>query len=180
MKGSVTNLTTRSITKNKLVEMLKGVHGSTFVGLVTRTDPKMRVTNNPYKDLGIKKVRHISGIVNFKYEDGVNRRLEKEGKEADFVAKDNWHEPVIVDGKLTPLCKHKTKDDYYIRISERNSKSFFVDSKGNEVAKSLLDPWLPKVSSYNGQGLDNPLEFKTLGLDSIESIQINNETLIVV
>ena len=175
-------MTTRSITKGKLIDYLKEIHGSTFISVVTNTEPTMRKTGNKYAGR-IRKVNKVSGRVNFQYEEGVRRRLEKAGKNPDdFVGGTSWHEPVKVEGKMTPLCKHKTKDDYYLRFALENAGTpTYIDENGNEVAESELSPFFPEKKSYANQGLDDEdtLKILTYGLDSIESIQIKGETLVV-
>lgn len=87
--------------------LLLAKRGSAPITFIAHTMPRMRKTANPHFDA--VKIAKTNGMVNFHYDSGVTRRLEKEGKdESEFKRGGSYHVPVLSnDGKLTPLCIHK-------------------------------------------------------------------------
>ena len=173
----------RLIDRNQLVKELLGIVGAKILGVTLVTKPAMNKTNNPYYGL-VRKFRRLSVMVNYDYEAAVNRRLNKEGKSpTEFVAGDSWHEPLLtLDGKLTPLAKHK--DDptkLYLRCREQSaSEAIFMDfTNGLLMSKIMLEPFLKKSSGYKNQGLDKPVVHITPSIDNIHSLSIDGETLLV-
>jgi hypothetical protein len=169
------------MTRNELVDYLKNITGSTFIGVTVNTIPKMRKTNNPFFNR-INKRNTIGGIVNFHYDEGVLRRLEKEGKSPDdFKRGTSWHEPILNNNRLTPLCKHKDRDEYYLRLQLTTiGDPKYLDIKTNtEVDKQTISDFLSEQSSYSNQGLDSPLKILTYSINSIDRISIKGEEILV-
>ena len=165
----------KNITKNDLVCVLVGVTKSQPVTILARTDSRAR--KNPYGK--IFKVRRINGMVSFDYQAGVERRLAKEGKSKEnFSPGESWHKPVEHEGHLTPLCIHKEKrEKIYLRlmVNKGLGEPLYFDEHGEELPKEQVKPYLPKKSSYDNQGLDNPLVFTTFDLDNVVEISVENE-----
>ena len=160
------------LSQSEIENGLGSIAGARIIGLTTVTEPKMRKTNNPY--IGkVFKVSKYGAVVNFHYDDGVLRRLEKEGKSAeDFKRGESWHEPVLTEsGHLTPFCRHKKTGEKYLRVQRLNGHSRYVDEKGRFFSKSLIEPFLQESGSYANQGLDNPLVFLTLKLSNVVSVR---------
>ncbi len=160
---------------------LMGIKGSQFVSIIANTEPRMRKTNNPY--IGrVRKIARVNGIVNFHYDEGVLRRLEKEGKSAeDFRKGESWHEPVVTEnGSLTPFCRHKTSGELYLRLMLNNLTSEYIDVVNNHtVDEKDIAPFLVK-NGYDNQGLDQPLRFLTYKMDSIKVVSANGKTFLMV
>lgn len=165
----------KNITKAQLVGTLIGTTGAKPVTVLARTVADTR--KNPFGK--IFKVRRINGMVNFQYAEGVKRRLEKEGKpEESFHQGQSWHEPVLENGHLTPLAKHKTKNEkLYIRLMHLKSlgEEIYFDEGGDSLTKEQVEPYLSKKSSYSNQGLDNPLKILTIDLDGILELSMDQE-----
>lgn len=170
-----------SINRNQLINGLLKIKGAKPITMICETVPRMRKTNNPFFGRIIKRAE-INGMVNFHYDKGVLRRLKKEGKDSsDFCRGTSWHEPVMIDGKLTPLCKHKSKDDKYIRFMLRNgiestycwtdSGDMLTDDEAEQV-----ETFIQSSNSYDNQGLDEPLIFLTYGIESVKVIRIDKQT----
>jgi len=73
------------ITHAELIRLLLSIDHAQPVGIVTRTVPKMRKTGNQYYGR-VTKITEANVFANCNYQDRVNRQLEREGKEANFVA----------------------------------------------------------------------------------------------
>jgi hypothetical protein len=181
MKGTkmTTPLRSRVISSTQLVAALMACKGATPISFTAVTEPKMNKTGNPY--LGTTKQARVNGMVNFHYEDGVIRRLEKEGKTADdFKQGTSWHTPVLTDdGKLTPLCQHKQTGVFYLRFMHLNTIETRYFYNGVEVSEDKLEPYMPKKSSYDNQGLDNPLRILTYSIGNIVEASFLGERFII-
>ena len=189
------------VTTDELLNILYQRKGSSFISFQARylMDEKGRMRKggrsgtpiNLFFGLGIEKVSTTSGGVTFDYDAGVARRLAKESKDADEHQKGtSWSQAVTrADGTLTPLSVHKAdvNDDgsfvenarVYLRFSQTKSVSHYEAPDGAIVDKSDLLPWLPPASNYKNQGLDKPLEFQTIGFDSIVSLTVDGVKYII-
>lgn len=186
------------ITREQLKNILSEINNPTWVGFTSRTPEKMNQylnywligeggsktknpnpTPNPYFQNGIwkvsKKYRIITG---FDYEKSVNRRLEKEGKESNFVSgegKEVWFD-IISKGLVTDKRTH-TKFYFryqHLKDSVIGTPEYFYN--GNPIMKQLFEDYLTQRNSfYENQGLDNPLMFQVCDLENIEKISINEE-----
>ena len=152
--------------------------GATFVSIIAVTEPKMRKTGNPFHGVAVK-VASVNGQVNFDYAGAVERARVKEGEAPEFEQGTSWHEPYMRDGRLTPFCKHKSKDEYYLRIRRLSGSSIIINrNTGVEIPKDEIEPFL-QVSSRTNQGLDKPVEFLTYGLNTIKAVTCAGQTRIV-
>jgi hypothetical protein len=181
-----------TITREALVTLLLGVKGATFVTFTAHTDTgakaktkddKDETVFNPYAR-PIIKTSKINGCVCFWYDEGVLRRLEKEGKSADCFKKgESWHQPVFHNGHLTPLCESKKPENpkLYLRFMyvKTVDEATYVDANSNPVTFEQIKPFLKAQTDYKNQGLDKPLRFLTYDLDNISEITLNGETYTV-
>ncbi len=161
------------LTQSEIFGALSDIKGAKIVGLTTITEPRMRKTGNPH--IGkVNKLSRTSVMVNFHYDAGVLRRLEKEGKSPeDFKRGESWHEPVLTpEGNLTPFCKHKKTGEMYLRVQRLSGRSRFIDEKGRFFPKSEIEPFLQESDGYKNQGLDNPLIFLTIKLSNVVAIKV--------
>jgi len=167
-----------TLSEADLIAKLSSLRGAKFITFVARTDCRLKKTGNSFGR--VWKVSRVNVCVNFLYNEGVLRRLEKEGKSPDdFHRGESWHCPIFSeDGKLTPLCQHKTTGEFYVRcqlIAKVGESSYFTDDNV-EVTEEEIAPYLPKKSTYANQGLDNPLIFLTYSLASIKEITCDGNT----
>jgi hypothetical protein len=178
---------TTEITSNDLKVMLLNLRGATFATFTAETEPKLLVKNRktkeprPYET--ISKVQTINCTVNFHYDEGVLRRLEKEGKSPeDFRRGESWHEPIIINDRLTPFCQHKQTGEWYLRVMYRShvgsSRYFTVDQNGNnrELSYGEVEDYLPVEKHYENQGLEIPLVFLTFKLSGIKKMAIAGQS----
>ena len=139
----------------------------------------MNQYDNPYFEQGIQNLsRKFKIVTGFDYQNSVNGRRENEGKETDFVQKDNWFE--VISKSLVVNKNDNTK--YYIRYQYQNDsileQEYIFD--GNLIEKQLFESYLRERSKYENQGLDNPLQFQVCSLDNLLQISINNEMYVLV
>jgi hypothetical protein len=171
----------QSITRERLFDMLSVLKGATIITFVAKTEPKMRKTGNPFVG-NVWKWAKVNGILNFHYDKAVLKRLEKEGKSADeFKQGSSWHEPVMVDNKLTPFCKHKTNGKFYLRFMLKGAiESEYRQNDGTPIDFKDIEKFIPEKSDYANQGTDDPIIFLTYGLESIQQITMNGETFQII
>lgn len=136
-------------------------------------------TPNPYLEGGIYNTQHkIDIITGFDYEDSVNGRREREGKETDFVSgegREPWFN-VISKGLVTDK---RTESKFYLRyqFTERSHmKENTYTHNDNPIEKEMFQDYLVKknTDSYSNQGLDNPLNFQVCDLRNIIFIVMNH------
>jgi hypothetical protein len=175
------NAITKNITVGELVALFLGMKGANFITATFVTSPSMRKTGNPFANVARKRVT-VNGMVNFHYDDGVIRRLAKEGKSpADFAQGTSWHTPVLrADGSLTPLATNKSDPTkFYLRFMHLANvvEAAYFDTRDNSpINTDKIKPFLSEKSSYENQGLEKPLIFLIYGLTTIESITFDGAT----
>jgi hypothetical protein len=175
----------RVVTRTELIKMLSSLRGATFITFRHKADmsdtSKMRKVGNPYWG-NCFKTQTVNGMVNFQYDEGVLRRLEKEGKSPDsFRQGTSWHNPVTVRDHLTPFCHHKTDPrKIYIRFMylKQLECSFHTD-EGVEIDPGAIKAFLKERSSYANQGLDKPLVFTTWDINSVLSCKFNGKSYVI-
>ncbi len=168
--------------------------GSTFISVVLCAQPKMRKFHRTEKDISGKKlpnpyygdllkVNKHTGIVNFQYEEGVRRRLIKEGKDPDdFVRGESWHKPLIIEGKLTPFCIHKQTGVPHLRFMLRDSgkaEFFTIENHRPVIKDDVVEYLVDNDDAYANQELDDPLRIITPAMHSIQSVAFGGETLTI-
>jgi hypothetical protein len=177
------------ISEQELVDMLFAIKGAKMLSFIAATEPKMNKrhrgdkTPNPYLD-HIVKIARVAGMVNFDYDGGVRRRLQREGKNPDdFEGGHSWHVPFKRDGRWTPFAAHKKTPDVpgYVRFCcQSRVEAEYKDKRTDtEVAEEDLKPFLAKPSTYENQGLDKPLIFLVYGVGTIESVTVDGTIYIV-
>jgi hypothetical protein len=171
----------KTITAGELLDLLCQRKGATFVVAVTKTDAKLKKRGNPFGQ--VWKRATVNLLLNFHYDAGVLRRLEKEGKSPDDFRKgDSWHEAITwPDGSLTPFCRHKENGTIYLRacVQKRVGDVEYLTEGGEALTKEQVEPFLPARNDYANQGLDEPLVFATYKLDSVKEISVDGETYLI-
>ena len=77
--------------KSQIITNLINDGGSaTFAQVVAVVEQKMLKTGNPLRNATITKLVNYNMLLNANYQNMVNNARVREGKEADFQAKENW------------------------------------------------------------------------------------------
>jgi hypothetical protein len=176
------------ISTDDFVEMLMKERGANIIsfthcttmsksGKMVKKDRETKTPNPYYGDCF--KSQDANGMINFHYDKGVLKRLEKEGKSPeDFKKGESWHEPVIRhDGTLTPFCRSK-KDPrkVYLRFMLNQSSNVrYHTANGQTIETENVKPYLAKRSDYANQGLEKPLIFQVWNIDDINKISLNGQ-----
>jgi hypothetical protein len=156
------------ITRGELTAILAAVKGVTFSTIVTRTEPKLLKTNNPFT--GIKKVSRVNVTIGFNYQNSVNNQRQREGSDTDFESLPRkWGERI----KGTPLVSHN--GNMYLEAKvEKTLDHMYINTHGQNIPDDLIAPFLPKHGETR-QELDKEVILRDYKIDSIIGIKINGE-----
>jgi len=157
-----------AINESQLIDMLLKNKGATIVTIVTRTEPDMRKTGNPFTGK-VFKISRVNGMIGFNYTNSVNNQLKREGEVADFVAQPRkWG--VRIDG--TPLLEHK--GNYYIEMKVEKSLGHRYEwADGKELDDASVADMSAFMSVHNKpttQGTEKEIilrDYKTASILSI-------------
>jgi hypothetical protein len=209
------------ITRTQMRNILSNVNNPDMISFVSMTPEKMNQyldywlvdengkkkknpnpTPNPYFESGIvnhsKKYKIITG---FDYENSVNNRLKREGKEPDFVGGYKpelmWNEdgtPMLDENGVQKtkqrevwfdmiskglVTDKKTRSKFYLRYQYLKDSIISTEYlfNGDPIMKQLFESYLTKKSenSYSNQGLDDTLNFQVCDLNNITEISMGGE-----
>ena len=182
-------MATITATADNIVDLLSAVKGAKIVTITTKTIPAMVRTAedgriNPFagknlrKDVSVRKIARVNGVVNWNYTNSVNRQLVREGKTADFTAHPRkWGTrmsglPFVIhikDGKVNLYLEMKV---------ERSVEHWYEDDKGNRVNADEVKPFL-KPRSVTRQGTDKEVILRDYRIDNIIAIRHEGDTYVI-
>lgn len=165
---------------NDLLPILERIKGVTFASMDTETKVSLLGgKKNPMKDRVTKcstnhRVMLFTNQNSNGYQNMVNRRLEKEGKQVDFaVAERKWGQRL----PNLPIVEHNGK--YYLEVIflASGSVDYFLD--GNPIDQEDIEGFPSPKTDSGRQGLDNDNKVivRTFALDSIKAIRLMKEEL---
>ena len=162
----------QTITTKELVEMFLNCKGASPITIFTYTKVRMNKTGNPYHDK-IFKLSEVNGFCGFNYESSVNRQLNREGKEANFVAEQRkW-------GKRINSYVVENKGQYYISIKVEHTKQpiYFYENQGRKqpIEKKNFEQFIPEVKQNTNQGTEKEIIYRDYLVDNIQRIHYNND-----
>lgn len=161
-----------------LASLLASINGASFCTVTTLTEPKMLKRGNPFFGRVLKfAVRNCQ--FGYDYENAVNNRLEKEGKERSFSANSlpwgAWVEPNKVI-----FHKGNLYGRFYVAKGAVVKSQYLLDGRlatDAEVAEILK--WIPEREESARQsevGLtENQVKPWTVQLNHILALKVNGE-----
>lgn len=171
----------KTVTQQRLVEILRNVTHATPVGFVALTNADAKVTANPFGT--IYKLTKVNALTGCDYEGSVNRRLYKEGKEPYFQAsgRSNQTERIgpclarkVVNGEekfyLPVQIQHVRSPLYLVRRPIGLGRSVLT-----AVSKEQVAAFLPTPRKAAHQGTDKEIVYRDYALQSITQMNINGE-----
>lgn len=177
-----------TITRDQLIVKLASLRGSQIVTLTTETDARLRKTHptlkvggkaarSPYADDSVTKVSRVNVVINFTYQNAVNRQQCREGNAGDFVAQPRqWGERV----EGTPFVQHKGRLYVECKVERVVGETEFRVN-GLPIDRSEIADYLPASrSSAEHQGVDREIVLRDYALDSILAVTMGGETFEVV
>ena len=160
--------------KVEIIETLINDGGSaTFAQMSAIVEEKQLKTNNPLAKAKVTKLVSYNMLLNANYTNMVNNRLKKEGKEADFQAKENWFEKVNDGFNGSIVCNRKDKTALYLFFACNHAKTekYFVDGKEATAEQiETIKQFKPATPKATNQGLDNDVIVRTVKLEGIKEI----------
>lgn len=165
---------------DSLKEVLESVNGSTFAGIDTVTQVKLKGgKKNPLQGK-VSKITKGSTVMLFTnkksngYVNMIKRRLEKEGKDPEsFILSPRvWGERVA----NTPFVEHNGKVYMECIFLKTGKTSYIVD--GEEVEKENIEG-LPEVNQNDDSqgGVENKVIIRTYAIESIEKLRVMGEEI---
>jgi len=167
-----------------IVEILNSVNGASFVGIDTRTTPKIRKTldtddgriPNPHYDR-ITKLTTGSSVMVFQnkrsngYVNMISRRLLKEGKDPESfsLSPRTWGTRIA----NMPLVSHNGQWYLEVIFLKSGNTTYLLDGQPIEVSE--IQGMTESKSGEQG-GLGDKVIIRTIKMASISSITINKET----
>jgi hypothetical protein len=165
----------KNININELANLLMGLPKNTPCELTTLTEVKMKKTNNPLFDR-VTKQAVANVLVNFCYEDEVNRELAKEGKEFNFESAERKWGANLGD---TGLVTHNGGLYLPARFLNVKESKYFVDGD-TEIPKVEVEPFLPAKKEGSGrQGTVEEVVVRSYKIASVKQLVIKGETYVV-
>ncbi len=164
-----------------LQSLIKDGGAFTFAQITCEVEQKMLKTGNPLKMSKITKLINGSMALNGNYATAVNNQRIREGKEADFVAKDNWHRPVF-DGFNGSISCHKDDETrLYLKVrltQPATTEKYYVDGiEATAEQVAIIKQYRQKSSAPTNQGIETPVIIRTFHLEGIKTVKCG-ETVI--
>ena len=124
------------------IESLKEIAAETFLSVTLNTEVKLNKKDKEGNKNEIGKVFKTTTqkvVINRSYQAEVNKQLESEGKEANFVAQErNWKET-----ERTNAVIEKNGELYLSCIVLESSKPVYSNEAGEVIEKSVFEAFLP-------------------------------------
>jgi hypothetical protein len=154
----------------KLLESRKGAYPITITAF-TQVDMNKTIDRkapNPYYNRVTKRAK-VNGMANWVYANSVNRQLEREGKEADFVPHARrWG----VRLPNSPLVFHEVKHEWYLELKVEKSLLHYYFLDGQPISDEQVKPYL-KPKGKSRQGVDKEIILRDYALANIEEVCMN-------
>jgi len=173
------------ISQAMMLEFLKGLRSCTAISADISSVQKMNKTGNPFYEDGVTKEVTLSGLIGLSYSRSVNNQLGRENKELDFTAKQPvWFE-YLEGSSIVGTNKNKRGERYYfaMKVQSTSKPSIYKDKYGKTIEGEdlqLLKSFIQKSSKPKTQAaLDTEIIWRTIALDSIQSIRILGVEMIV-
>lgn len=140
-----------------VTSLTKGVFG---IVIITKTEPRMRKTNNPYFGRVQKVTRLANVAIGYNYENVVNSRLAQEGKDQlHFTAQKPNGKSWVKGFENLFLVADKDPSQEYLRTTMRkNTKPttmYLVDGKqATDAEVAEIKTFIQTSAKPTNQGLD--------------------------
>jgi hypothetical protein len=169
--------TTQKISRNEFLTLMLNSKGAMPCSLTYKTNVKMK--KEGISIFGeIMKINFMQAFLGASYENSVNRQLEREEKEKDFIAQPIWKGK----GKRINLClvQHTDTNKYYLSVLPlKTLKTIFFDNMLNLVEKSKIQPYFYAVNKPQNQGTDKEIYHLEIGIENVLKVKMNKITYIL-
>ena len=167
--------------KSQIIAALINDGGSAkFAQVLAVVEQKMLKTGNPLRSAVITKLVDYNMLLNANYQNMVNNARIREGKEADFQAKENWFTPVNDGFNGSIVAKKSDLSCEYLKFACNASKTlkYFVDGvEATTEQIEVIKQFKQKPSKALNQGLDNDVIIRTIKFEDIENIKCGEKVV---
>jgi hypothetical protein len=133
----------------------------------------MNKGGNPYFDKVVKSSIY-NGMMNFDYENAVNRQRNREDKVGDFKAEQTWGEK-----ETLALVKKDGVAYLQFKLQKKLEVRYFDKFNGTPIDESQLENYLPKKNGNAKQELDKEVIVLRPKLENIRAISIKGGEYLV-
>jgi hypothetical protein len=148
----------------------KATHGH----IVAIVEQKMLKRGNPLKDAEITKQVSYIALLNANYQNVVNNALVREGKEAEFVSKENWFTPEYDSFNGSIVAKKSDTNCKYLKMIVKSAitHNFFINGVvATKEQIEIIKQFRQKSSPASNQNLDNEVIVRTIKTENIVRIK---------
>lgn len=158
----------KTITLDELVSRLDGLKGARVVCFISRVVPAMTGGKSCPFYGRVQKVSKVRGMVNWIYQNSVNRQRIREESEPDFVPLPrSWGERIA--GK--PFVVHKGNRYVEVKVESVLNTVYLVDGvPADEEVMGELRKWLKESSEPKRQQLEKPVILRDYKVENIRQI----------
>lgn len=161
----------KKISQRELFSLLCNKSGAQIITITTETDPGKSLK---YKNKVVKRSR-VNGVINWHYQNAVNRQRQREYKEQDFKVKPRkWGTRI----PLSPCIQHNGNVYLEMKVENVHGTEYFA-KHGNTLiptTKEEVSEYLKKRTNYSeAQDLDKEVILRDYKLSSIIEIRIQGE-----
>ena len=151
----------------------------TFAEVTALVEQSMLKTGNPLAKEVVTKLTTYNVLLNANYTNLVNNARVREGKEANFEAKQNWHEKVYDSENGSIVCNRKKRENRYLMASINFAKTLTYFVNGVEATQEQVEiiKQFKSSSSAKNQGLDKEVVIRTIGIEGIKEVRANKQVL---
>ena len=163
----------KKINRAELVSILNDISGARALTVCFASAPKMLVKSrinkvpNPFRD-NVNKIRTYNCMVNFSYENSVNRQRSREGKEVNFVAQDSYGSH-IGDNRI--IIEHHGQLYMQVKL-QKVVKSYYKNIATDRLIKpSQLEEFFSPRKPSKSQGLSSEVKVIRIKIDNITELR---------
>lgn len=153
----------------------KATHGK----IVAVVEQKMLKRGNPLKDANITKLVTYMARLNNNYQNAVNNQRLREGKDDNFVSKENWFKTIFDSFNGSLVAKKSDENCTYLKmiVNFATTHTYFVN--GIEATAEQIETikQFKQSSSAKNQNLDTEIIVRTIKTDNIISIKTGGQEL---
>jgi hypothetical protein len=187
-----------TLTRDELKTVLINVRGAKPVTITARTKPDL-VGGKKCPLVGLEKVAVVNGLINFSYENSVNKQREREAEDIEEVETFHaeprrWGSRLFTENKRMLPLVHKVKhDNPYLTFNDLQALPADELLLELKVQKSLGHQYLlngevipneeaeqyTRSSSAGRQGVEREVILRDYYLHNIEQVVMDGETFVL-
>ena len=164
----------KTVSLGEFLATLESARGARPVTFTATTDARLRKTGNPFGQ--VNKRSEVNGMVNWHYQNAVNRQRAREDSATDFEARPRkWGKRI----PKSPFVVHKGALYLEVKV-ERSLNHRYVTPDGRALTDADVAPFLPKRSSNAAhQGVEREIILRDYRVDHMDAISIDGERLVI-